>query len=425
MPIRVLFMQSQAFFGSCSAIHARYMRHFDRRDVEVHVALTTVRHPDPELAAVDFIHRIPDVHIRPTNFGPSVLNTSARRKLALAVKHSAAALDLAGLAAYIRRHKIQVIHSTEKPRHANYGVLNGKLTGARSIVHLHVGYMDWLRPTAKWALRNADAVIGVSRFVAQTAVDAGIPAERVFAAVNWLDELERWDPDLDVQPIRASLGIPNGAPVLGIVARLFRSKGHTELLRATAVVKREFPDVRVLVVGIDDPRANPGGGSHKAELEVLIRELGIEENVIFTGFRTDVPQLMGAMDIYAMPSYHEPLGVVYLEAMALRKPVVALRSGGVPEVVVDGETGFLTPPGDVPALTEALLALLRDPALRQRFGAAGRRRLETELTPQRMCDEMVEIYSATLNRSRRGPGREATVSPPASTPLELTPASGR
>jgi glycosyltransferase involved in cell wall biosynthesis len=404
MPIRVLFMQSQAFFGADSGVHARYMRHFDRRDVEVHVACTTVRHRIPELSAIDQIRQIPDVHIRETDFGPSVFDTSVSRKLALAAKHWTAALDLVALGAYIRRHKIQIIHCTEKPRDAFYGVALGRLTGAKSVVQLHVGYADWMRPTARWGIRHADAVVGVSDFVARTAVDAGIPPQRVYSVVNWLDELDRWNPGEDPEPVRRSLGIPRGAPVLGIVARLFEAKGHTDLVRATAVVKQSFPDVRVLVVGEDDPRAHPGGGSYRAELEVLVRQLGVEENVIFTGFRTDVSQLMNAMDVYTMPSLYEPLGMVYLEAMALQKPVVALRSGGVPEVVVDGETGFLTEPGDVPGLSEAILKLLRDPQLRRRFGEAGRRRVEVDLAPQRMCQQMVDVYRQTLSGARRRTG---------------------
>lgn len=398
-PVRVLFMQSQAYFGADSAVHARLMRHFDRHEVAVHVACTTARVPPPALTALDQLQAIPDVHIRRTNFGPSLFGSKTRRRARAGIALPAAAVDLLRLAAYIRRRDIRIIHGTEKPRDAFYGVLLGKLTGAKSVVHVHVKYADWLSPPVKWALRHADAIVGVSNYVAQTLTDAGYRAERVFGVGNSLDELQQWNPDLDGAPVRHALGLGDDTPVVGIVARLFSWKGHRELLQATAIVKRDFPQVRVLVVGEDDPRAHPGGGSYRAELVALADELDIAENVIFTGFRADVAAVLAALDVYAMPSWEEPWGMIYLEAMAMRKPVVAWRSGGVPEVVLHDQTGILTPPRDIPALAEAISTLLRRPDLRKQLGAAGRERAEHVLTPQRMCREVLDVYRRTLSRA--------------------------
>lgn len=303
--------------------------------------------------------------------------------------------DLAGLARYVRRHRIQVIHATEKPRDALYATLLKRVTGARCVIHMHVSYGEWLSPIVKWALAHADAIVGVSNFTARTITDAGYPPARVFVVHNSL-EIASWDPSIEVAHTRTTLGIPPDAPVLGIFARLFAWKGHAYVLDALSIVRNEFPDIRLLIVGKDDPRAHPGGGSYRTELERQAQRLGLLSNIVFTGFRTDVPRLMAAIDVFTLPSWEEPFGLVFLEAMAMRKPVVAWDSGGAPEVVRHGQTGLLVPRGSVSGLAEAMLALLRDPALRRRLGDEGRRDVEERFNPQRMCESMVAVYRAIL-----------------------------
>ena len=393
--MRVLFMQSQAFFGADSGIQALLMRHFDRRDVDVHVACTPV---ELRLAAVSTptrVREIPHVAIRWTEFGPSLTDLRERptaRDLGRAV---AAPFSILGLATYLRRNRIDIIHGTEKPRDAMFAVLLGRLTGAKSVVHVHVGYARWFSPGVRWALREADAVVGVSRFVAETLVRAGLRSERVHAVVNALDAT-RWDPATDGAAVRAALGLPAGAVVIGTVGRLFKWKGQADLVTAFADVARERPHVRLVIVGEDDRRAHPGGGSHRAELDAIVRSRGLEDRVIFTGFRPDVAALLAAFDVYAMPSWEEPCAIAYLEAMAMRKPVVAWANGGTPELVRDGETGILCTPGSLTELSTALLRLIDDGDLRRRFGDAGRRHVIDDLSPEQMCRSMIEVYRRAL-----------------------------
>jgi glycosyltransferase involved in cell wall biosynthesis len=399
MPLGVLFMQSQAFFGADSAVHAQLMRHFDRQTVEVHVACTDQEQPaNPAVSALRRISAIPNVHVRPTSFGPSIHGISRADRVRRVAGGVAVLSSLASLAAYIRRHRITVIHGTEKPRDALYGVLLGKLTGARSVVHMHVGYGDWQARTVKWALGQADAIVAISRFVADSLVDAGYARDKIFVVHNALDVAD-WDPDLDGQAVRSELGIAADAPVVGIVSRLFKWKGHAQLVEAMAIVKRSLPAARLVIVGEDDPRADPGSGSFRAQLEQQAAQLGLAETVLFTGFRTDVARLMAAFDVFAQPSWEEPFGMVYLEAGAMKKPVVGWASGGAPEVIVHGETGLLVERDSIPGLAEALLTLLRDPELRARMGEAGRRRAAQVFSPQAMCAAMLDVYQATPRRA--------------------------
>ena len=398
-PVRVLFMQSQSFFGADSYTHALLMRHFDRREVLPYVALTTAEAENPGVCAMRHIGDIPGVAVRPTYFGPSLFGVHGLERARRTLHAPRVPLSLLSLAQYIRRHDIQVIHATEKPRDAFYGALLSKLTGAKLVVHLHVKFEEWIRGTAKWAIDRADAIVGVSRYVAQSAIDAGYPPERVYHVLNSIDLSDsRWNPTLDGTAARQSLGIPDDAPLLGIVSRLFSWKGHGDLLDALVYVKQQVPSFRLVIVGEDDARANPGGGSYRAQLEAQARRLGLEEHVIFAGFRTDIPELMAAMDVYTMPTWEEPFGVVFVEAMAMEKPIVAWDSGGAPEIIEHGRTGFVIQPKLTESLAESIVRLLRDAPLRRRFGVEGRRRAEEVFNPQRMCRDMAGVYRAVVQQ---------------------------
>lgn len=395
--IGVLFLQSQAFFGADSAIHAQLMRHLDREHVHVHCACTDAEAHDRRMTALRRIRAIPDVNVRVTDFGPSLFGRSRSSRLLAAGEAARASARGIGLVRYMKREGIDVLHGTEKPRDALVGVVLGRLAGAKSVVHMHVGFDEWISPRARWALRSADAVVAISKFVSASLVRAGYSPERIFTVYNSLDLADpQWGAVPDTMGVRASLGLADDAPVVCIASRLYRWKGHHDLVDAIDLVRRDVPDVRLLIVGEDDPRANPGGGSYRAELTNRIRELGLDAHVIFTGFRTDVAKLIAASDVFCQPSAEEPFGMVYLEAMAMRRPVVAYASGGAPEVVADGETGLLAARGDTAGLARAIQRLLHDPDLRTRFGEEGRRRVELRFRPQQSAAAMLDVYRAIV-----------------------------
>jgi len=395
-----MFMQSQAFLGADSGIHALLMRHFDRSVVQPYVALTVDEIEPSNPSANVELRTIPRLRIRPTYFGPSVHGGSQSDRAAALLAGPKLFDSLLTLAAYMRRERIQIVHCTEKPRDAFYGVLLARLAGAKSVVHLHVGFDDWLSPQAKWAIRRADGLIGVSRFITDNMLRGGLPPERTYTVLNSLDlTRSRWNDAIDGEPTRAELGIAPGVPVVGIASRLFVWKGQTFLMHAMRRVLDAAPEARLVIVGEDDPRAHPGGGSYRAELEALADELGMRDRVIFTGFRRDIPELMAAFDVFAMPSWEEPFGMVFLEAATMRTPVVAWAHAGALEAVADGETGLLVERGNVEALAEALLRLVRAPELRHRMGEAGRRRVEQQFGPVQMCADTIAVYRAVLGEA--------------------------
>jgi glycosyltransferase involved in cell wall biosynthesis len=278
----------------------------------------------------------------------------------------------------------------------------GKLTGAKSIIHAHLKCADWMGKSIRWSMGKVDGLIGVSQFVVESLVDCGYSREKTFAVLNAID-LPRWDHRISGAAVRQELGIPAGAPVIACAARIFRGKGQDELIAAIPRVRDEFPDVRVLIIGRDDLQAQPK--SFTADLKALASELGVYENIIFTGQRSDMPAVMAASDVFALASDEEPFGLVFAEAMAMKKPVAALNTGGTIEVVDHGKSGLLSAPGDRDGLSNNLLVLLRDAALRARMGEYGREQVEARFCAERMATDVGAVYTSltAANRPTRVP----------------------
>jgi glycosyltransferase involved in cell wall biosynthesis len=192
--------------------------------------------------------------------------------------------------------------------------------------------------------------------------------------------------------MRAELGYEPDDCVIGIIGRLTSEKGHKSLLEAFCTVSKKMPKVRLLVVG---------GGPLRGELERAARELELDDCVRFLGVREDVPELMSASDIVALASTYEGLGIVLLEAMALGKPVVATRVGGVPEIVVGGETGLLVGPNDPQAMADAIERLARDENMCARMGNAGKKRVQESFTMPIMLKRLEKLYEDVLTCQRR------------------------
>jgi glycosyltransferase involved in cell wall biosynthesis len=186
--------------------------------------------------------------------------------------------------------------------------------------------------------------------------------------------------------VRAELGIPEDAPVVGTVANFKAAKDHATLLRAAAQVRQAVPSVRFVLVG---------QGPLEAETRRLAGELGLEGTVVFAGFRTDAARLMAAFDAFALASTYEGLPIALVEAMATGCPAVATRVGGVPEVVADGVQGILVPSRDPAALADGLERLLGDRALRAEMGAAAAARAK-DFDIRKAVRRMEQVYARLL-----------------------------
>ncbi len=191
--------------------------------------------------------------------------------------------------------------------------------------------------------------------------------------------------------VRAEFGIPDDAPLVVCVARLEREKDVPTLIAAMKHVIASAPLTRCLIVG---------EGAERAALQAQIDRLGLGEQVILTGFRNDSIAFTAAADLFVLPSLAEPFGLAIVEAMALGRPVIAARTGGPGEIVVDGETGRLVEPSDPRMLSAAIATLNADPAMCARMGEAGRARYEECYTTARMARATLEVYELALAAQR-------------------------
>jgi glycosyltransferase involved in cell wall biosynthesis len=183
--------------------------------------------------------------------------------------------------------------------------------------------------------------------------------------------------------LHEDLWLPHHAPIVGNVAALVPHKGQRHFIEAARLVLPHLPDARFVIAG---------EGELRPALERQIKDHHLEKHVVLAGFRPDVLSLHKAFDVFVMSSVSEGLGTSLLDAMAASKPIVATTAGGIPEVVVDGETGFLVPPRDHEAMAEAIVRLLKDEGLRTRMGAAGRARAESRFSAERMVQDTLRVY---------------------------------
>lgn len=206
------------------------------------------------------------------------------------------------------------------------------------------------------------------------AVARHMPSSERLRVVHNGIEVQEYDLGIDGVVFRTQYDIPPGMPLIGMVGRLRPWKGQSRFLQIAAAVKAKCPSTHFVIVG-GTPFGDPEG--YTAELIQLAHRLGVSENVTFTGHLGDVRPALAAMDVYVHPGDPEPFGLVNIEAMAMQKPVVAFAHGALPEIVDSGVTGVLVPPGDVAAMTDAILGLLESPEARQSYGQAARARVES------------------------------------------------
>ena len=238
-----------------------------------------------------------------------------------------------------------------------------------------------LNALSQWKYRQVAAFLCASDCIRQILIGQGIPRERVVTVHEGIDLAH-----VDAAPptsVREAFWLPTNAPIVGCVGALVEHKGHRHLIHAAVDIVRAVPEARVVILG---------EGELRDELTRMIHELGLERHVLLPGFRPDVLSLLKTFDVFVMPSITEGLGTSILDAMACGKAVVASAVGGIPEVVAAEETGLLVPARNPTALAAAVVRLLGDRPLADRFGAAGRTRVEQRFTAERMVQETLDVY---------------------------------
>lgn len=293
------------------------------------------------------------------------------------------------LAEYIKAHNIQIVHSYGF--YANiFAIPAARL--ARAVVVASIRdtgevLTPMQRRVQKAICRLADCVLVNAEAIRSALIHQGYGTSNIEVIRNGI-ALGTFE-GKSRAGVRNALGIGESDRLILVSSRLNRMKGIEYFLEAASAVSRKIREAKFLIVG---------DGADRAPLEKRASELKLNDRVVFTGFRTDVPDLLSEASLSVLPSLSEGLSNSLLESMASGVPVVATSVGGNPEVVEDGVTGILVPPRDPEALAVAMTRILADQSLASRFGEAGKKRVATLYSIERNVRETEQLYESLIER---------------------------
>ncbi|NOZ64541.1 MAG: glycosyltransferase [Caldiserica bacterium] len=320
--------------------------------------------------------------------GIKVVNIGMRSRMDVDFKYTRGVVSLAN---FIRKGKFDIVH-THLYRANTPGRIAAILARAPVIIANEHNVDSWKnaaqRRMDRVLARFTDKIIAVSKRVKEFYVEeVGLPEEKIEVIYNGVD-LNRFEKKVDKEKKREELAIPENSLLIGTVGRLQPQKDHKTFLKAASLILKKFPRAHFIVVG---------GGSLRKELESFAKAIGIEKNVHFLGERKDIEKILPLMDIFVLSSTREGFPITLLEAMACGIPVVATSVGGCPELVKEGETGFLVAPRNPGFLGERVVHLLKNQALREKIRRKAKKRAEL-FTIEKMAERTLAIYSRLANK---------------------------
>ncbi len=286
----------------------------------------------------------------------------------------------------INAYKIDVIHANGS-RCMIYGGIAGKIKRIPVIWHVRIVEKDNLLDRILSML--ADRIIVISNSV-RDRFNWLKKKEKISVIYNGID-IDDFTRNINTDKIRKELSITETEIVIGTVGQLIPMKGHKYLIEAAKIVLEKIKNVKFIITG-----SSQGNNSYEMELKNMVKNYGLEDKIIFTGYRKDIKNIIALMDIFIFSAVGEGFGRVLIEAMALQKPVVAANSGGIPEIVVDGKTGLLVPENDPQSIASAVIRLINEKDIRVKMGMAGRKRVEEMFTIERRTRDVENLYSEVL-----------------------------
>jgi glycosyltransferase involved in cell wall biosynthesis len=240
--------------------------------------------------------------------------------------------------------------------------------------------------------RLIDLHIAISGAIKDNLLRLDVPDEKIVVVYDAID-LQDFDDTVSIGHLRQELGLNDEAQLFGIFGRIIAWKGIVEFVHAAALVIQSTANTKAFIVG----DCSDGDSGYFKVVNELIAEYGLEEKIILTGYRTDVPALMQLMDVIVHASISpEPFGMVLIEAMAMKKPVVATRMGGPLDIMLDERTGFLVSPGNTKEMADAIERLLADKELASDMGRNGKKRVIDMFTKERYARQVEDVYVRLL-----------------------------
>jgi glycosyltransferase involved in cell wall biosynthesis len=290
------------------------------------------------------------------------------------------------LTQYLQTLQPDLVHCHSRRGADMLGGLAASFADIPAVVSRRVDNTE-MRLMAALRYRPFKKIIAISETIAGVLRDHEVEAARIEVIRSAVDT-GRFAEPADRAGFRAEFGIPDDSIVIAAAGQLIPRKGHRYLLQVVAGLKHSHPQMRLVIFG---------EGYLNNQLRAQAASLGLGDIAQFAGFRDDLDDYMSCFDIFAHPALAEGLGVATLKAAAAGVPVVGFDAGGLPEAVIDGETGILVSAGNVQELQDAIVSLIEQDDLRQRMGSAGRQRMQNEFSIDTMADKHVALYESILN----------------------------
>ena len=291
----------------------------------------------------------------------------------------------------LKKYKIDLIHLNNTLSRPQEWILASRFTDTKVIAHERGINVIFPHQSLFWA-RYISAIVCISGAVKSNLLRKGFPENKLFKIYNGLDP-EKFLVYRSKDDVLREFGIANSVPVIGIVGNIKEWKGQETVIRAMKYVRSRYPGIRCLVVG----GVSESDMYYRNRLRDLVKRENLGENVIFTGPRKDVPDLVNCMTILIHASIEpEPFGRTLLEGMALKKPIISTHIGAPLEIVIDGKTGILVSPGKHEEMAEAILKILSNPNLTEMMGNAGHDRLLRDFSLKNNVELTENLYAEVL-----------------------------
>ena len=331
-------------------------------------------------------------NLPPVEFGSALLNSALLPIKKLGNLYRGLFAQARVHARYLREQKIDLVNLNNSMTRNQAWMLAARQVGIPCITH-EMGINQSYSPLSKYFGRRLDRIISLSHAICKAMRDNGGIDFPNIQVIHCGIDLTRYQIKETPAQLRQKHDIPDGVPVIGVVGNIREWKGQETLVRATAILKQKYPEIRCVLVG-DCGKADKEYGER---IDRIARELGVAGNIILAGFQRNAIDYMELMDVVTHTSIHpEPFGIVTLEAMSRSKPLVSTTIGGPAEVVVNGESGLLVDPGKPADLAAAVDRFLSDPEYARLTGHRGYERMATHFSMKQSIDKTMAVYAEVL-----------------------------
>ena len=305
------------------------------------------------------------------------------------------AINVLRISSLIRRNQFSLIHS--QASHDLWSLVPSLKIVKSNIPLLltkHVGSFIVKKDILhQWIYNRLTFVFAISTVIQKNLLDTcPLPESKVLLLHNGIN-LDRFDPEkVNPQKIRDEFNVKENEILIGMIARFSPGKGHEEFLWAAKELNKKYPALKFLMVG----EASRGENEYYETIKKLASNYNLN-NLIFTGFRSDTPEILAAMDIFVFPSHAEAFGIALAEALAMGKPSVCSNSDGVMDIAINNKTSLLFETKNSEDLLIKITKLINSPEIRKRFSQASRERAEESFDIEKLTDEMIKIYESAIN----------------------------